>query len=459
MKSLADTICAQSTPPGRSGIAVVRMSGPQSLAIFRRLFAAKPSREPLPSRYALLGNLMDPFDGSPIDEAIGVVFPSPHSYTGEDMAEFSIHGSPVLVEALLDCLCRLGARLAEPGEFTMRAFLHGKIDLTQAEAVRDIIDAATLYQVRLAERQRSGELAQQMRSAKERLIDIIVNLESTVEFAESELPVASRSILIKKLDRIIHELREWIGSYRRGRIVREGFSMAVIGRPNVGKSSVFNGLLAKNRSIVAEMPGTTRDLVSEYTNLGGIPIHLLDTAGIRKSRDPVEKMGMDKSIQAMADANAILLVVDASRPQSKHDWILRKKLEGLTCIVAMNKSDLPVRWPPEDKRKYAGKWLSVDVSAKTGAGMEELRSAILNGLSGFSAQQEGILITNLRHCQCLEETEKHLLQGAAALRDGLSEEFALIDLHAGLRKLGEITGETHVEDLLTEIFSRFCIGK
>jgi tRNA modification GTPase len=459
MKDFADTICAQSTPPGRSGIAVVRISGPQCLAIFRRTFKAKPSRDAIPSRSALLGNILDPRDGSKIDEAIGTFFPSPHSYTGEDMAEFSLHGSPVLVAVLLDCLCKLGARLAEPGEFTMRAFLHGKIDMTQAEAVQDIISATTLYQAQVAERQRSGELSQQMRLVKERLIDIIVNLESAVEFAESEISVDSRAILIEKLDRIRKELREWINSYRRGRIVREGFTMAIIGRPNVGKSSVFNALLAKNRSIVAEMPGTTRDLVSEYTNLGGIPIHLLDTAGIRQSGDRVEEMGIDKSMQAMVDANAIILVADASRPRSKHDWTLKEKLGGVSCIVAMNKSDLPARWFFEEKAEYAGKWPFVDVSAKTGSGIEELRAAILSGILGSSAQQEGNMITNLRHCHNLEEMEKNLEHGVTALIEGLSEEFALIDLHAGLRNLGEITGETHTEDLLDEIFSRFCIGK
>jgi tRNA modification GTPase len=459
MKDFADTICALSTPPGRSGIAVVRMSGAQCLAIFRRAFKAKRTEDAIPSRCALLGQILDPRDGSTIDEAIGTFFPSPHSYTGEDMAEFSLHGSPVIVAVLLDCLCSLGARLAEPGEFTMRAFLHRKIDLTQAEAVQDIIGATTLYQAQVAERQRSGELAQQLRLVKEQLIDIIVNLESAVEFAESELPVASRAILIGKIDLIGQELREWINSYRRGRIVKEGFNMAIIGRPNVGKSSVFNVLLAKDRSIVTEVPGTTRDLVSEYTNLGGIPIHLVDTAGIRQSTDRIEKMGIDRSIQAMVDANAILLVVDASRPRSKHDWILKEKLGGLSCIVVMNKSDLPAHWSFAEKREYAGEWPFIDVSAKEGSGIEELRAAILSGLLESSAQQEGIMITNLRHYHNLEETENNLEHGAAALREGLSEEFALIDLHAGLRKLGEITGETHVEDLLTEIFSRFCIGK
>jgi tRNA modification GTPase len=460
MKDLADTICALSTPPGRSGIAVVRMSGPQCVPIFRKIFTTQHSSEALPSKYALLGRIVDPRDESIIDEAIGTFFQSPHSYTGEDMAEISLHGSPVLVGELLECLCNHGARLAEPGEFSLRAFLHGKMDLTQAEAVRDIIDAETLYQAQVAERQRFGELAQQLGSAKKRLIDVIVDLESTVEFAESDLSVTSRTQLIAKLDEIKQEIMEWIDSYRRGRIIREGFSIAVIGRPNVGKSSVFNALLAKSRSIVTDVPGTTRDLVSEYTNLGGIPIHLIDTAGIRQSKNRIEKIGIDKSMQAIADANAVLMVVDASRPRSKHDGVLQEKLKELSYITAMNKSDLPSRWSPEEKSGYAGSRTFVDVSAKTGSGIEELRSAILKEiLGGGGVQQEGILITSLRHCQNLKKAKMNLEHGATALREGLSEEFALIDLHAGLHTLGEITGETYVDDLLTEIFSRFCVGK
>jgi tRNA modification GTPase len=457
---ITDTICALSTPPGRSGIAVVRMSGSECLPLFQRIFSAKRSTKTFLFRHAFLGRIEDPTNGSTIDEAIAVCFRSPHSYTGEDMVEFSLHGSPVLAAALLDCLCSLGARLAEPGEFTMRAFLHNRIDLTQAEAVRDIIDATTLYQAQVAERQRTGELAQRLRSLKALLIDSIVNLESAVEFEEEKLPVASRGKVTEKLDHIVKEIRKWIESYKKGRVVREGFSMAVIGRPNVGKSSVFNALLAQNRSIVAEMPGTTRDLVSEFTNLGGIPVRLMDTAGIRRTGDSTEKLGIGRSMQAMADADAVVLVVDASRPKTKQDLLIKEQLRGLSCIAVLNKTDLAVRWSAREKSEYAGNWHLIEVSAKTGSGIEELRSAILNRILGTGAvPKEGILITNLRHCYCLEEIENNLQRAKAALEEGLSEEFALIDLHAGLRKLGEITGETHIEDLLTEIFSRFCIGK
>jgi tRNA modification GTPase len=376
------------------------------------------------------------------------------------MCEFSIHGSPVLISALLECLCALDARLAEPGEFTMRAFLHGRIDLTQAEAVRDIIDATTLYQAQVAARQRAGSLAQQIRPIKELLIDIIVNLESAVEFAEQDLPVASRESIGGKLESVRAQLRNWIDSFQRGRIVRDGFSMAIVGRPNVGKSSLFNALLVQNRSIVTEMPGTTRDLVSEFTNIGGIPVRLQDTAGIHDSGSFVEKLGIDRSMQAIADADAILLVVDTSRPLAPQDLMMKQQLQNLRCFVAMNKSDLVPLWSAEEKHAFAGEWPFVEVSAKTASGIEELRTGVLGQILGpAGTRQDGMLVTNLRHCRNLETAEKDMAHASAALQEGLSEEFALIDLREGLQKLGEITGETGVEDILAEIFSHFCIGK
>jgi tRNA modification GTPase len=413
-----------------------------------------------PSRQALLGRIIDPRDGSEIDEAIVLFFPSPNSYTGEDMIEYSLHGSPVLIAALLDCLCSLGARLAEPGEFTMRAFLRGRIDLTQAEAVRDIIEATSLYQAQVAGRQRSGALARQLQPVKESLIDIIVNLESTVEFVEEDLPAASRKSLTQQLEQARRQLRIWVDSYRQGRVIRDGFSMAVVGRPNVGKSSVFNALLAQDRSIVTEVPGTTRDLVSECMNLGGVPVRLQDTAGLHHSDDLVENLGMDRSFQAINDADVILLVVDTSLPLSHHDVALRQELSHLSCIAVLNKSDLPMRWSYEEKKEFAGDWPCVEVSAKTGSRVEILRSVILDGILGSGGiSRDGIIVTNLRHCHNLEGAERDLAHAELALRDGLSEEFALIDLHTALKKLGAITGETHAEDLLKEIFSRFCIGK
>jgi tRNA modification GTPase len=460
MKDLTDTICALSTPPGRSGLAVIRVSGSQTFPLFHRIFLTHNADGSLPARRAMLGRIVDPRDGSEIDEAVATCFPSPHSYTGDDMCEYSLHGSPVLISAFLDCLCSLGVRIAEPGEFTMRAFLQGRIDLTQAEAIRDIIDATTLYQAQVAARQRSGLIAQEIQPIKDLLIEVIVNLESAVEFAEQNLPVASRESVVCKLESAQRKLRDWIDSFRRGRIIREGFNLAVVGRPNVGKSSLFNALLAQDRSIVTDIPGTTRDLVSEFTSIGGIPVRLLDTAGIHDSGNLIENIGMDRSRQAIADADAILLVGDTSRPLSPQDLALKGQLRDLRCLVVLNKLDLPSLWSPEEKRDFSGAWPCAEVSAKRMDGIEELRSRILEKLFGArGVQQDGMMVTNLRHCLNLEAAESALSQATAALRNGLSEEFALVDLHLCLRRLGEITGETGVEDLLSEIFSRFCIGK
>ena len=460
MKDPADTICALSTAPGKSGLAVVRVSGSQSMELLRRIFLPVRQFQEIPVRRAILGRIVDPRDGSVIDESIAIFFASPKSYTGEDMTEYSIHGSPVLAAALLESLCSLGARLADPGEFTMRAFLNGRMDLTQAEAVRDITDASTLFQAQVAARQRFGELSQRLQAAKKLLVDIVVNLESAVEFVEEDLPLDSREVLAQKLGHLQCELRTWIESFRQGRIVRDGFAMAVVGRPNVGKSSVFNALLAQDRSIVTDTPGTTRDLVSEFTNIGGIPVRLLDTAGIHDSQDHIEKLGIDRSLQAIADADIILLVLDTSRNQSRQDLVLKSRLDSLPCIAVMNKADLASRWSAETTRAFSGDWPQVEVSAKTGSGIDELRSAILSRVLGTTqAGRDGLMVTNLRHCHALEAAERHLTGAAGALREGVSEEYVLADLHKALRELGAITGETQVEDLLGEIFSRFCIGK
>ena len=461
MGDLHDTICALSSAAGRAGIAVVRLSGPEAFDLARKIFTPeRPGGDMLPARHAILGSICLLESGVGLDQALLTRFPSPRSYTGEDVAEISMHGSPVLVSALLDRLCGIGARLAEPGEFTLRAFLNGKMDLSQAEAVRDVIEARTVFQAQIASRQRSGELSRQLDAAKQLLIDIIVQLESAVEFVEEDLPLESRELIAAKLDAAQSDLEKWILSYRHGRLVREGFSMAVIGRPNVGKSSLFNALLAQERSIVADSPGTTRDLVSEDTNIEGIPVRLLDTAGVHPSEDHVEQLGMDRSYRAMADADALLLVLDLSRPFAAEDGRLRERMAGLPCIVVLNKSDLPCAWSPGEKEAFAGGWPRVEVSAKTGAEIGSLRKSIFCHLfGGRGVERESCLVTNVRHCRCMEGAQEALTRASGALRGGLSEEFALEGLHDGLRRLGEITGETSVEDLLGEIFSRFCVGK
>ncbi len=461
MHDLNDTICALSTAPGRGGIALVRMSGNRSFEFLDRVFAPeRGSGGPAVPRSAVLGRIVDPRSGDEVDQVLATRFPAPHSYTGEDVTEISLHGSPVLVAAVLDVLCGCGARLAGPGEFTMRAFLHGRLDLAQAEAVRDIVDATTLYQARVASRQRDGELSNALAPLKDLLVNIVVQLESAVEFVEQDLVTESREALAARLEEALVWTSGWIDSFRRGRIVREGFSLAVAGRPNVGKSSVFNSLLSRDRSIVTELPGTTRDLVSEDTSLRGIPVRLLDTAGVRDSEDRIERLGVDRSYRAMADADAVLHVVDASAAPEGEDERLRAHLSGLPCIVVFNKADLPSAWPDTEREGFGLPNPWVTVSALSGAGMDGLRDTILRLLCGDAgASQDGPLVTNLRHCRCLEAVLERVGRAQQALRASASEELVLVDLHAALSELGAITGETTVEDLLGEIFSRFCVGK
>jgi tRNA modification GTPase len=461
VNDLSDIICALSTAPGRAGIAVVRISGNGCLALVGRVFVPDGrDMKDFPRREAILGRLLEDAGGAELDRAMVTHFPAPNSYTGEDVAEISLHGSPVIVAHLLDWLCAHGARLARAGEFTLRAFLRGKMDLVQAEAVRDVIEAATLYQARVASRQRAGDLSRQLMPLKEGIVDAAVTLESAIEFAEEDLALDSREVVAAKLQHVHGQLGRWIDSFRRGRLIRDGFSMAVVGRPNVGKSSLFNALLLQDRSIVTEIPGTTRDLVSEFTSIGGIPVRLMDTAGVCDSADRIEKLGVDRSLRAMADADAILLVVDAGQPPSPQDQELRDRLEGLSCIVVLNKADLAPAWSPDQKSGYAGSWPRVEVSTKTGAGLDLLRAEIMRHLLGEAMpERDGILVTNLRHCRSLEAARHALERAAQALQQGLSEEFVLVDLRAALSELGAITGETSTDDLLDGIFSRFCIGK
>jgi len=342
----------------------------------------------------------------------------------------------------------------------MRAFLNGKMDLIQAEAVGDIIESNTLYQAQVASRQRFGGISKGIEPIRKMLTEIIVQLESAVEFAEENLSITSREEIKKDILGAGKEIEKWIDSFRRGRIVRNGFNLAIIGRPNVGKSSLFNALLMQDRSIVMDLPGTTRDLVSEFTNIGGIPVRLLDTAGIHASADSVENIGMDRTYKAISDADAVLVVVDRSRTGTESDQELRRGLRGQKCVVVMNKCDLRPEWDALQIEEFSADMPYIEVSAKNGEGIEKLRSMIFNEIFGESGiQQDDILVTNLRHCNCLEDVQAELLESKRALEEGLSEEFALVHLHRCLKSIGAITGETTTEDILGAIFSRFCIGK
>jgi tRNA modification GTPase len=457
-----DTIAAISTPSGRGGIGVIRLSGSDSLKILTKL---APKTNTKAVQKAQLVELFDE-TGIFLDQAIVIYFQNPKSYTGQDLVEISCHGSPFILSKILEICFRLGARSATPGEFTMRAFISGRIDLTQAEAVRDLIDAQTEYQTRLASRQLKGELSRYLQPIKTELLEIIVHLESAVEFVEENLDTASIETLAKHLATLVNKLKRLADSYAFGRVVRSGVRLAIVGRPNVGKSSFFNALLQKDRAIVTEIPGTTRDSLIEQASLGGIPVHLIDTAGIRQTSDIVEKMGIERSYTAMLDADLVLQLIDGSTELTTEDkTLLTKCIENpVPFALIINKQDLGLKVKPQDLIEINSQKIEekniFTVSSKTCQGFEELQMNLVNNFfqKDFS-NQEDTLILDARHFSLISDTMIELNEGVDRLKEGYSEEVALCHLHIALKRLGEITGETTIEDILGQIFSTFCVGK
>ena len=392
-----------------------------------------------------MGTLNGP-DGAAVDQVLATYFKRPRSYTGEDVVEISCHGSPVVLRYCLERAVASGARLAEPGEFTLRAYLNGRVDLPQAEAVRDLIDATTLYQARVAAQQIGGAVSRRLQPVKEQLLELIALLEAGIDFADNDVDIAPDAELTARIDRVAAGERELIASFAYGKLVHNGVTLAIVGKPNAGKSSVFNRLLQQDRAIVTEIPGTTRDLVSEVADVGGIPIRFVDKAGIRKSDDRVESLGIERSYQAMTDADLTLVVVDVSLGLTVEDEELVQRA-GRSLTVA-NKSDLPHDPLPA----------SIPISALTGAGIGELRVAILKAIA-TGAESEAGFITSIRHEQLLTESVEALDAARNAVTLGIPHEMVLLDLYAALRPLDAITGATTADDILNRIFSTFCIGK
>jgi tRNA modification GTPase len=449
-----DTIVAVATPPGRSAIGVIRLSGPQSIDIIRVLIRDQ-SFTPEPNRTLLKKILRE--SGEPLDYALISYFQSPHSFTGEDMVEISCHGSPVILRQLLDVIQRLDARLAGPGEFTLRACRNGKMNLTQAEAIRDLINAQTDAAAGQAARQLRGELSIALQPAKETLIKIIVRLESALEFVEDDLPVIQVAEIAEQLTAVLRSTQELASTYSSGHLLREGLKVTIIGRPNVGKSSVFNRLLRLDRAIVTEIAGTTRDSITESVSLRGIPISLTDTAGIRRAGDRIEEIGVERSHRAMADADLLIVVIDGSTQLLPEDLAVLSQASEARHLVAVNKCDLPQ--VPGLEKQVDGPSVVVHLSALSGQGFEKLTTAILAPFGTVDSEGVGLLVTDSRHYDLLRRTQSSLDESLVGLRDGASEELVLVGLHNALKFLGEITGETTSEDILSEIFSTFCIGK
>ncbi len=485
-----DTIAAIATPPGRGGIGVVRLSGALALEITALLIHS--SQAAPEDRRAAIGEFVDPETGQVLDRVLFTVFRKPHSYTGEDVVEISCHGAPLILNFLVECCLARGARAAEPGEFTMRAFLNGQLDLLQAEAVRDLIDSRTLFQARVAAQQMGGSVSARVRPAKEALVDLIAQLEAGIDFAEDDVPVSDWQAIAASLGRVRDGLAALSKSYGYGRVVREGLNLAITGRPNVGKSSLFNRLLDEERAIVTEIAGTTRDLISETANLAGVPARLVDTAGIRETPDQVEKIGVERSVQAAADADLRILVIDASEGWTQEDGRLLARIYPLgPILIACNKMDLPWRCSPQDLDRLVASQIehyrgaeddgalavrstsldcetatsvkaleTVWVSALTGAGVPELGEKILSLVApGHGLDPGGEFITSFRHKEAIEAAVRSLARAGEGATHHVHHELLLVDLYDALHALDALTGTTTMDDVLGKIFSTFCVGK
>jgi tRNA modification GTPase len=459
-----DTIAAISTPPGRGGIGIVRLSGPDSLDMSTSFFRSESSEVGTPNR-AQVGRVVDPATDELLDEAILTYFKAPRSYTGEDVVEISCHGSPIILARVLQLAIKRGARVAEPGEFTFRAFFNKRLDLAQAQAVRDIIDAQTQFQARVATKQLEGALSKRVTPLKNALVEVIVHLESSLEFVEDDISPEAASTLLAKVADVIDELTAIGNSFSFGRYLKEGFDLAIVGRPNVGKSSVFNRLVGSDRAIVTELPGTTRDALYESTSISGVPVRLIDTAGIRETTDFVESIGITRSRAAIADADISILVLDASSSLEKDDLTLLDSVPKERRIIALNKTDLPnllEEQPCEETGIHPLELLDnlIRISALTGSGFEDLTSKIFERLSGAAAtERDDIMLTDARQHAAVQEAIEHLSDARQLMSRRELEEIVLLKLRGALAALGEITGETLTEDILGQIFSTFCIGK
>lgn len=429
---------------------IVRISGNQARAVAEGIVRFATSSDWVPWS-ARLGELHDA-EQRTVDQVVVTFFAAPRSYTAEDVVEIACHGSPVVLRFCLERACSAGARLAEPGEFTLRAYLNGRIDLPQAEAVRDLIEATTLYQARVAAQQVEGSVSRRLRPVKEQLLELIALLEAGIDFADNDVDIAPVAEIVRRIDGITSEVNRLVSSFAFGKLVHSGFSLAIVGRPNVGKSSLFNRLLEQDRAIVTEIPGTTRDLVSEVAAIDGIPIKFIDTAGIRVGQDRIESLGIERSYQAMADADLTLAVVDVSAPLIEDDRAIldRARSRGRSLIVG-NKTDLG---------RVATIEVDAAVSAETGQGIPELRERIVRAVApdGEVPADSGF-ITSLRHEQLLKESAEALGHARFAALNHIPHEMLLLDLYAALGPLDAITGATTADDILNRIFSTFCIGK
>ena len=454
-----DTIAAIATPVGEGGVAIIRVSGPDAERIAAGVFARNAGKNgTLKSNTLYHGTIRDSKTDNLLDEVLLAVMRKPRSYTGEDVVEIHCHGGIFLVREILGLVLSQGARQAEPGEFTKRAFLNGKLDLAQAEAVLDLIQARTNKAVELARNQVEGSLSSWVRGLREDLLDILVQVEAAVDFPEEDIELLQGSKLIEKISSLELKIIDIIGTYEWGRLFREGASVCICGRPNVGKSSLLNSLLGEERVIVTPVPGTTRDVIEESINLGGLPAVLWDTAGIRETSDEIETIGVNLSRQHLEKADAVLLVLDGSESLTDEDRTLLELNAGKKAIIVVNKNDLPQKLNLVEAAKVAMLAKIVSVSAKTKAGVDELQNSLRELLIG-SKTEAPIVLTNLRHRSALIRSREALSRSVVTLKEHRPPELVAVDLNAAREGLEEVIGVINNEDILERVFSSFCIGK
>src|SRR6202522_3285816 len=451
-----ETIVAIATPPGRGGIGIVRFSGPEATRIAEPMLRL---RNPLNHAQARFADLLDLDTQEKLDEAVVTFFAAPNSYTGEDVVEAAAHGSPVVMETLVRQALKGGARLAAPGEFTQRAFLSGRIDLTQAEAVRDLIEAQTLYQARVAAQQLQGALSRRVKPIKEGLVALIALLEAGIDFAEDDVDVLPGGEILSRIEGVCALLQPVAESFARGRIVHAGLMLAIVGRPNAGKSSLFNRIVQRDRAIVTAVPGTTRDLVTERVSLGGIPVELVDTAGMREASDEAEQIGVRKSREALADADMVLMVLDATASPTQEELELLATLAQRRALVVVNKRDLAHPSAAMEEALGSLGLPVVHTSALTREGVGELKKKMLAMVTHPTVSTETGRPTSLRQYEAVTATLEGLAAAEAAAGQNIPHEMVLLDLYGALRHLDSLTGETTTDDILNLIFSTFCIGK
>jgi tRNA modification GTPase len=459
-----DTIAAVSTPFGEGGIGIVRISGRDAITIAGRIFTSPKQKLPdAMKNYSLTyGHIIDPAKGDKIDEVLLSIMRAPSSYTKEDVVEINCHSGMISLTRILGLVLKSGARLAEPGEFTKRAFLNGRIDLSQAEAVLDLIRSKTDESRRIALDQLQGGLSEKITDLRDHIMDVCVNIEAFIDFPEDEIETSSKQDLSAAMADIHRQLLTLVRTYDEGRFFREGLSTAIVGRPNVGKSSLLNVLIQKDRAIVTDIPGTTRDIIEEYLNIKGLPLRIMDTAGIRDVRDLAEKEGVKRSLQSIENADLVLALFDRSVPLQEEDFVVLNRIRERNTIFVLNKSDLPAAF---DSTVFSSciphpPSFCLNISATQGDGIEELKEAIFSScLKDWREEREGVIITNFRHKVAIENAVLSLAKAIQALTENQPIEIIALELRDSLDQLGEIVGAITTDYILEKIFTEFCIGK